>query len=133
MAEHIHVFALSRPEVKNSTRMRFYRKHRDRAVLCILLGLTDIQARLGPSSSPEERARYKEWALQAIASHCAATNQAVQQESLVRGQDLLNLGLKPGPRIGLILGQIQEAVDDGVVRTREQALALADKIVHQGD
>ena len=43
---------------------------------------------------------------------------------LIRGDDLIALGLKPGPRMGQLLEAIQTAQLEGEVRTREEALEL---------
>ena len=131
VAEHIHVYALSRPGVKASTRMRFFRTYGDRALLCMLLGLADIKARQGPAASPDERARYCEWAAQAVDEYFQADWSPEKKTPLISGKDLLELGLKPGPAIGRILNQIQEAEDDGLIQTREQAWDLVEKLVQQ--
>jgi tRNA nucleotidyltransferase (CCA-adding enzyme) len=44
---------------------------------------------------------------------------------LINGEDVLALGLAPGPRVGEILRRVENARLDGEVRTREEALALA--------
>ncbi|MBV8414551.1 MAG: CCA tRNA nucleotidyltransferase, partial [Verrucomicrobia bacterium] len=41
---------------------------------------------------------------------------------LLRGNDLLALGLKPGPRIGELLEAIQTAQLEGEITTRAEAL-----------
>jgi hypothetical protein len=128
VAEHIHVYALSRPGVKKSTRMRFFRTYRDTALLCILLGLADTQARRGPAAGPEERARYQEWAAQAVDGYFHTDWDPEKHTPLITGKDLIRLGLEPGPTIGRILEQVQEADDDGLIQTREQALDLAEKM-----
>jgi putative nucleotidyltransferase with HDIG domain len=43
---------------------------------------------------------------------------------LIRGDDLIALGLKPGPRIGQLLEAIQTAQLEGEVTSRDQALEL---------
>ena len=43
---------------------------------------------------------------------------------LIRGDDLIALGLKPGPRMGQLLEAIQTAQLEGEVTTREEALEL---------
>ncbi|HEU0050502.1 MAG TPA: HD domain-containing protein [Patescibacteria group bacterium] len=48
---------------------------------------------------------------------------------LVQGRDLLARGLKPGPKIGELVKKIEEARDQGIIRTREQALALLDEML----
>lgn len=50
-------------------------------------------------------------------------------EPLLRGRDLLALGLAPGPRIGRILDACFEAQLAGRVGTREEALALARELL----
>jgi poly(A) polymerase len=42
--------------------------------------------------------------------------------SSVRGDDLLALGLKPGPRIGEILEAVETRQLEGDLRSREEAL-----------
>jgi tRNA nucleotidyltransferase (CCA-adding enzyme) len=48
---------------------------------------------------------------------------------LLLGRHLLALGLKPGPRVGVILKQVYERQLDGQITTVEQAQALAADIV----
>ncbi len=52
-----------------------------------------------------------------------------QPQALLDGNDLIKeLHLKPGPKLGKILTQVFEAQLDHQIETREQALALAQKI-----
>lgn len=46
-------------------------------------------------------------------------------EPLLRGGDLVALGIQPGPRIGELLRKIEDARLEGGITTREQALELA--------
>lgn len=48
---------------------------------------------------------------------------------LLRGEDLLVLGVSPGPTMGRIIRAVEEARDRGEVKTKEEALALAEKSV----
>jgi len=48
---------------------------------------------------------------------------------LVRGQDLIERGIKPGPRMGEIINAIETARDEGKMKTREEALAYLDQIL----
>ena len=50
-------------------------------------------------------------------------------EPLVRGDEL---GLPPGPEIGRILAVIDEERATGTISTREEALALARSLAHEG-
>ena len=51
---------------------------------------------------------------------------------LVNGQDLQDIGVRPGPRMGELLGRAWEAQLDGEVRTRDEALALVRRLVAEG-
>jgi tRNA nucleotidyltransferase/poly(A) polymerase len=48
--------------------------------------------------------------------------------ALIRGDDLIVLGLKPGPRFGQLLEAIQTAQLEGEVATREEAMELLRKL-----
>ena len=52
---------------------------------------------------------------------------------LLTGDDLIELGLKPGPRFREILEQVRDAQLDGRISTRDEALALARKAAGSGD
>jgi poly(A) polymerase len=47
---------------------------------------------------------------------------SIKPPPLLRGRDLLGMGLMPGPRVGELLRAVNEAQLDGVVQTREQAM-----------
>ena len=51
---------------------------------------------------------------------------------LLMGRHLLEMGLKPGPRIGEITGQVYQRQLDGSVKTLEDALAAARRILGVG-
>ena len=48
---------------------------------------------------------------------------------IVKGRHLLELGLKPGPRVGAVLRQIYEKQLDGSITTLEEGIALAKDIL----
>ena len=48
---------------------------------------------------------------------------------LLRGRHLLNLGLSAGPRVGRVLGEVYERQLDGEVRTLDDALEAAKRII----
>ncbi|TBH21085.1 CBS domain-containing protein [Thermus thermamylovorans] len=55
-----------------------------------------------------------------------------QRRRVLMGRDLLQLGLKPGPRVGEILRRVAEARTRGEVRTFAEELELARKLVGDG-
>jgi tRNA nucleotidyltransferase (CCA-adding enzyme) len=50
-------------------------------------------------------------------------------EPFLRGRDILELGLKPGPPVGRILAEVYEQQLDSKVQTRDEALAAARRLV----
>ena len=54
------------------------------------------------------------------------------ERRVLMGRDLLKLGLKPGPKVGEILRRVAEARRRGEVRSFEEELALARKLLGDG-
>ena len=50
---------------------------------------------------------------------------------LVRGDDLISLGLEPGPRIGELLEAVQTAQLEGEIKTREEAIELVKALMKE--
>jgi tRNA nucleotidyltransferase (CCA-adding enzyme) len=50
---------------------------------------------------------------------------------LVRGRDLLALGVQPGPRMGSLLREIYEQQLDGRLQTLDEGIALARDLLHR--
>jgi hypothetical protein len=64
----------------------------------------------------------------AEAAHCrtllAQPREALDPPPLVTGDDLLALGIRPGPRYKTLLQRIRDAQLDGEIRTKDEGLAL---------
>jgi hypothetical protein len=100
------------------------------------LDRTLLSAKRPPDDSPRSihrfRRRTEPWALSALAFLGAtdlydavrAARAADPPEPLLRGGDLLDLGLEPGPEIGRLLELVAEERAVGAISTREEALAL---------
>jgi tRNA nucleotidyltransferase/poly(A) polymerase len=56
-------------------------------------------------------------------------NEPLIPPPLVNGNDLIALGLSPGPRFGEILEKVQTAQLEGEIRSRAEALALVQRLV----
>jgi len=60
--------------------------------------------------------------------------EVIQPPPLISGRDLIShCGVKPGPAIGRVLREVQEAQVAGEVRTREEALRLAGTLLAEGE
>jgi tRNA nucleotidyltransferase/poly(A) polymerase len=100
------------------------------------LARTLLAAERPADASPREihrfRRRAEPWALSALAFIGAtdlydavrAARAADQPEPLLRGEDVLDLGVEPGPEVGRLLELVAEERAVGTIATREEALAL---------
>ena len=57
--------------------------------------------------------------------------ESIHPPRLLSGHDLIELGAEPGPLLGQILGQLEEAQLEERVGTREEALALAAELLQR--
>ncbi len=112
-----------------------YRLFRDvgaQGVDLVLLALADTLAVWGPTLTDMvwrprlEVARTLWWAF------FEAPERFVRPVPLLRGDDLLAMGVPEGPHIGRILEAIREAQAAGEIATREEALALARRLMDEG-
>ena len=104
---------------------RYYRDLQDVAVDTIYLALADYLAAKGPEIIADHWASHARMLANVLQ---AGREQAPAEgpQRLVNGHDLMHhLGLPPGPGIGRLLEQIDEARAAGEIATREEALALA--------
>ncbi len=104
---------------------RYFRDLGDVAVDTLYLALADYLAAKGPELMPDQWGEHAR-----IIAHILeyGTRQTASEKipRLVTGHDLMQeLGLEPGPKVGLLLEKINEARAAGEVNTREEALALA--------
>jgi len=110
------------------TRRAIYRYFRDLgevAVDNLYLAMADYLAAKGPQLSPDDwanHARMVTYILQVGADQI----KPAKPERLLTGHDLMqHFNLSPGPEIGVLLEQINEARAAGEITTPEEALALA--------
>ena len=129
VAEHLHVRNLSAPEVKPLTRMRWFRRLKDDALPVLVLSMADAKSKRGADSSGQARNTYIEWCWNIIAEYCADIRTEVKKPWLVSGNDILAMGMKSGPELGHVLTRIHDAQDAGSIRSREEALALARRLM----
>jgi putative nucleotidyltransferase with HDIG domain len=103
---------------------RFFRDLGEAAPDLLLLNLADHAAARGPALTERGWAEHVAYVAWVLANRPAPP--APPPRPLVTGHDLMAaLNLPPGPLIGRLLHAIREAERHGLVRTREEALALA--------
>lgn len=111
---------------------RFYRDTGDAAESILLLSLADALAARGPRMDLD---RWRGHA--AYVAHVLARRR--EEETIARPQRLLTgdeimaaLAIGPGPAVGRLLDALEEALADGEVASRDEALALARRL-HEGE
>ena len=62
----------------------------------------------------------------------AARRRAPPAGPILLGRHLLELGMKPGPRVGEILKAVYEQQLDGTVTTLDEAIAAAERLLEVG-
>jgi len=109
---------------------RFFRDTGSAGVEVTLLSLADHIATWGPNPDPDRWRRRLEVARTLLGHYFERHGETIAPPPLVTGRELMKrLGIEEGPQIGWLLEAIREAQAAGTVRTREEALALAQRLV----
>ncbi len=131
--EHLRPPQLARaPHFTNRAIYRLFRAARDTGIDVCVLALADTRAKTAPAIGAEEDARLRAVLTRLLDAYFRQPESIVVPPSLLDGRTLMReMHLEPGPQLGELLEQIREAQAEGEVRTREDALALARKIVYK--
>jgi len=108
--------------------VRLLRSVQPHGVGLFLLALADVRACRGPATTPgfpeqlagvldEMLQRYLDW------------QRERQAPPLLTGRDLIAAGFAPGERFGQVLAAVEEAQIEDMVSTRDEALALARRLM----
>ncbi|MFN3929024.1 MAG: HD domain-containing protein, partial [Thermoflexus sp.] len=130
---HMRPHGLARGRLTPRAIYRFFRDLGALGVDLVLLALADTLAVWGPTLTDaiwRPRLLVAQTLWQAFFE---APERFVRPIPLIRGDDLLAMGLPEGPQIGRILEAIREAQAAGEVVTREEALALARKLMDEDE
>jgi len=110
---------------------RYYRDANEAGVDGVLLWLADFLSRRQPSPDPKAWGRaLDKVAAPFIEAYFRRHAEVVAPSALLNGNEILKrFNVEPGPLIGSILDQLIEEQAAGVVKTKEQALALASRLL----
>jgi hypothetical protein len=115
------------------TRRAVYRYFRDTGpagVDVTLLSMADHLATYGPTLKPERWTRRLDVVELLLSHYFERYEEVVAPLPLIGGRDLMaELDVAPGPLIGRLLAAVREAQAGGEVETREEALALAGRLL----
>ena len=117
------------------SRRAIYRYHRDlgdAAVDTLYLAMADFLAARGPELSPERWGNYARMVATVLEAGPNPPHKEAGPRSVVNGHDLMDaLNISPGPQIGALLARLHEAEAVGEVTSREDAIALAAKLLDE--
>ncbi len=132
IGEHMWLLSLVRTRtVSNRALYRFHRALGDGAVAAALLFLADMAATQPVERDPNWPAALA--IVRRVLQACLCEPHVVSPRPVVSGRDLMDaLNLSEGPMIGALLDAIREAQAEGKVTTREEALALAARVIRKG-
>jgi poly(A) polymerase len=130
--EHLRPTMLAQPGQPPSRRAlyRFLRDLGEAMPACLILSLADAAAATGPRLQQERWRGHVAYCRYVLyeASRIDSPEQGTRKR-LVDGNDLMTeLGLEPGPLLGQVLSQLDEAQAVGEIETRAQAIAYARKL-----
>lgn len=109
----------------NATRKLIRRLHPTRIELLLAVAEADFRGRDYPTSG-QPVFEYGAVMREVISAHRL---EAHVTETLVRGADVLALGVPPGPRVGELIRAVEAARDRGEIKTREEGLALLRQMI----
>jgi len=132
-AEHLRILDLASGKAKAATLMKWFRRMGDDAIPAIILSMADVMGILGPDATEEYRRRHIDWSVRNIDDYYRHMKRKIESANLITGNDLIALGMKPGPEIGKILYEVRTAQDVGEIASREGALKMAEKLLKGKD
>jgi len=133
VAEHMHILYLSRPDVKEKTILKWFKKLNDDIIPLIIIEMADSMNTRGPASKKSERDTHLAWSKVTVMEYYSEIKTKLERKNVITGNDLISLGMKPGPEMGRALEKIREAQDAGLILDRNTGFALAEKLVKERD
>jgi len=110
-------------------KFRYFRDTSSEAVSVLLLSVADQRATKGPLTTLASRSRHEKVCFGLIREYFRRKKEK-KALRLINGHDLIRVfRLKPSPLIGKILSEVEEMQAIGRLKTKEEALKLASKII----
>ena len=134
IANHLRPLLLTRePRVTNRAAYRFFRDAGDAGLDICILALADQRGKSAPGVDQIGEAQVRAVLAALLDRYFRAPEVVVAPPVLVDGRALMReLNIDAGPRVGELLEAIREAQAEGEVRTREDALAFARRMLTEG-
>jgi len=120
---------------KNPSRrsiFRYFRDTKDEALSVLFLSLADQRSTRGPMTTEEDQ-QHHEKIVKSLVSQYLEEQKKEPFVRLIDGNDLIRrLKLKPSPLFGKILREVEEKQVMEKIKTKQEALKLAQEIAHKG-
>jgi tRNA nucleotidyltransferase/poly(A) polymerase len=126
--EHLHAQVLLGQKVKEKTRLKWFAKYGQDAVIVLLAAMADTLAKAGPAAPGDIQQEKAKAAANAIRDFYNRIQAVLSAPPLVTGRDLKDLGLTPGPDFARILNALREAQNAGELADRPAALKMAQQL-----
>jgi len=117
----IHSLVLTGAPATPRAIYRFFRDTGEAGVDITIHTLADTLATYGPTLPKETWATYLDICEVLLETYWERHQQAILPPALLNGHDLLEAGMAPGPRMGLLLEAVREAQATGLIQTRDEA------------
>ncbi len=134
VAHHMRPNQMSRDSaIANISQRAIYRyinATRDCAPEIALFCIADGMGKAGADSSPDDAARRAKIAALLIKAYYDRFGPDAAPKPLIDGREVMELGVKQGREIGQILSAIREAQMVGEISTYDEAVALAQQLIH---
>ncbi|MEW5766929.1 MAG: HD domain-containing protein [bacterium] len=109
---------------------RFFRDLGEDGLGTLILSLADRYAARGPKACSSSVILRQYWVINHLLKRFFEEKEIITPPRMVGGRDLIEVfGLSPGPLIGQLLREIEEAYIEGQVKTREEGLALVERLI----
>ena len=130
---HLRPGFLSRePQLTRRALYRFFKELGEDGPACLLTWWADRLATRGSKSRVDQIDQQRSRLEEILHAYFFRAEEVVRPPRLVTGHRLMEaFRLPPGPRIGALLGAIEEAQAEGRIRTADDALGLARELLAQ--
>jgi poly(A) polymerase len=131
VANHLRPLLLTREAtVTNRAAYRFFRDAGDAGIDVCVLALADQRGKSAPQIDPAMDAQVRAVLTTLLDRYFRAPEKVVAPPALVDGRALMReLNIAAGPRVGELLEAIREAQVEGEIKTREDALVFAQRML----
>lgn len=120
---HMRILTLARGTPRDAALRRLIHATGDNLRLLLLLGMAESTAK--GLENAEEEERFLSLCRRILKIH--TTEDLVRAPGLIKGDDLIALGHRPGPRLGEILRDVRRRQIEGELKTKDDALAFVKK------